>query len=183
MTLKMLRSASFAGLCGLLFMQLVGCAAVFGSPIVGQRILTSIDAKLKPEESRGTAAVDLDQTVAGDWDRVVIVCRGATADSVTTALGFDWSAAPDPANPAFLGLLVFANGSRVDSYYLAGQDQDHNLVDHWYFSPCPTDADYQMSAPIVAERANSAARFTFERDASGDGYWYIRADDLSLFGQ
>jgi hypothetical protein len=153
-------------------LPLAGCA-----PQKPSVIQTDIDSQLKSQASSPEAVVDL-SSIPGDWQRALLVCRGANRQMLDAALGFSWEKAPDPSAPGFLGLIVLASSTKVTDSFLAGLDQDRGDVTHWYFAPCPDDATYRQTTVPIVDRLRPELRF--ERlQQHKFVYWAVPASELA----
>ncbi len=57
--------------------------------------------------------VDIGLLVAGDWDRMVVLCPGDDEAAAAERLGFDWADYPGPVDQAGNALLVFPRDDQV----------------------------------------------------------------------
>lgn len=57
--------------------------------------------------------VDVGLLVAGDWDRMVVLCPGDDEATATDRLGFAWDDYPGPVEETGNALLVFPQDDRV----------------------------------------------------------------------
>lgn len=118
-------------------------------------------------------SVDFSATGGADWDRMVIVCIGATSEQLGEVLGFDWDDAPDVSNGAFLASLVFVRGEQVESSWTAGADAD------WEFIPCPVGRSESLPAILSVERDRSVVRFDYDSSNSDHEFWYVSPKEFS----
>ncbi len=118
-----------------------------------------------------TMDADFATLFAGDWDRVVVVCRGAGQSDVSRALGFESETVPRVDSAAFLSAMIFASGDRVEYVVATGPDSD------WPYVPCATPAERTESVPsepyiAVLLRADAVVRFT-HHTTSYTQYWSV----------
>jgi hypothetical protein len=125
-----------------------------------------------PYEKTGTAAINLDALVPGEWAEVLIVCRGVTPANVDAALGFHWEGGPSVRAPGFAGMLVFSTGTAVESYANFGQDKF--VANDLYVFPCVPGPPNDMIA--VLDRHDSVMVFSYQNEGSFALGWVL-ADD------
>lgn len=172
------RAVTFACLVGAAAVSMVGCAAFAGPPeeATGNRV----NDQLRPDTHLGTSVVDFDATIPGEWDRMLIVCSGATDEDFASMLGFEWRPRPAVSSRGFASMLVFADEDRVVASFSTGQD------DAWvnvpYFTMCPL-ADEREPFPLLVEleRSRSQVRFELRRDPSDPDFdrWYVSGNTLN----
>ena len=173
------RAVTFACLVGAAAVSMVGCAAFAGPPeeATGNRV----NDQLRPDTHLGTSVVDLDATIPGEWDRVPIVCYGATDEDFASMLGFEWRPRPAVSSTGFASMLVFADEDRVVTSFSTGQDD--SWVNVPYFTMCPL-ADEREPFPLLVEleRSRSQVRFELRRDPADPDFdrWYVSGNTLSM---
>lgn len=122
------------------------------------------------ERSDKSFEADLSDYFSGSWDRVVIVCKGATVSDVNEAIGSPWDEAIQVESGAFLSSLVFVRGNSVESSISTGPDSG------WAYVPCPVKLDPAERAfsrqVAVVPRTEAVLRFTHHRDMDSD-FWYL----------
>jgi hypothetical protein len=87
------------------------------------------------ERSGNSFEADLSDYFPGNWDRVVIVCKGAIVSEVDEAIGSPWDEATQVESEAFLSSLVLVRGNSVESSISTGPDSG------WAYVPCPVKLD------------------------------------------
>ena len=151
-----------------------GCANV-NTEAPGSEIDDLVVGELSSQETRGNATIDFGTQLPGEWQQLIIVCKGATEASVESALGFSWPEGPNTRNSGFLAMLVFSDGSRVEKYLSVGQNDFYQDL---YFTPCSTpedSGDADFPTPIVLPRRSSELTFHFSSKLE---YWYVKLTDL-----
>jgi len=132
--------------------------------------------KAAGREHNATLDADFSALFPGDWDRMVIICRGATTSEVDGLLGFHWDGAAQVRSDAFLSAMVFVHGATVETSVSTGPDSG------WVYVPCPLDLDDSAGAgragrAVSVERMD-AVRFTHHRDVDTD-FWYVDESEFS----
>lgn len=160
------------------FLALTSCTSDASSSRIGREI----GKVLKANESEQSSVINLARVVPGKWTHALVVCRGASASQISSAIGRTWSG-PDPVDGNFLAMLVFYNRNQVTSYFQAGLDSES--VDHWYFIPCPISNSYRQVAPVILSRESSKLPFVEDRSLGSPRlyFWYVTADALASLGQ
>ena len=156
--------------------MLAGCATT--SEFSDSSIGTQIDSALKPHERAGETSINLGTVVSGDWEKVLVVCRGTTRDQIESALGFKWDG-PDVRAGGFLAMLVFYGRHHVVKYFSAGQDDA--IVDHWYFTPCSLTKVPIDTGPISLARTDSVIKFTLNKSLGSKHlyFWFVTTTELA----
>lgn len=175
-TLRSARPILAVAVCPLLVLPLAGCAALSGPPNseTGDRIAIAIESEADGESSR----VNFTNAVAGDWTRMIIICGGSRRDA-NESLGFEWTSLPDPTDPDFLSLAIFATDDEVIEYFEAGKDD--GWVDHWAFTFCsvPGDPGYDGVREAQVRVGREQATVQFARSQASDvAYWYVPSAEL-----
>ena len=167
---------------------LIGSTAAMGlltSCVLGgppdEEIGNVISAALHEHEDEGSAVIDLDQVVPGNWTRVVVACYGADRDSFIQELKVPPDGLPDTESPGFLSIIVFVDDNEVIHKFNVGQDDMY--VNHWYFTPCasPIDPSYLEADGAIysMDRSDSSIFFQFSGGvSSADKYWYVPAQNV-----
>lgn len=175
----MKRCVSLLAILGIVGTLLSGCSFVSGD-VHGQAIHDEIKDQLETQEPGPVGTVDVGATGGKDWERAIIVCRGASQRALEEALGFSWTDGPKLDNVNFLSMIVYVHRDQVVDWFSAGQDDA--VVDHWYFTLCssPEDPGYDASldTPVASLSRDTALKFTFS-SSTGFSYWYVSAEELS----
>lgn len=135
-----------------------------------------IGDELRRHEATGTAIIDFDALVPGEWRELVIACQEADNESVNDALGFVWKDAPDMKNTNYSVLAIFSTGSEVESYIAPGSD---DFFEDLYFLPCPSivQEDVWPGAPLSIDRSESSVEFRLDAREVAP-YWYVPTAEL-----
>jgi hypothetical protein len=72
----------------------------------------AVEDQLRPHEDVGSAVVDFNSLVDGDWTRLALIC-GASDELISDALGFDWDQ-PRESGVRVGFSYVFATADRVE---------------------------------------------------------------------
>ena len=157
---------------------MVGCALFAGPP--NEATGNLVNDQLRPDTDRGSSIVDFDKTIGGDWDRLLIVCRGATNEDFASLLGFEWHPRPALSAVNFASMLVFATEDHVVASFSTGQDD--GWVNVPYFTMCPvTDEKNPFPVLVGLDRARSRVRFELRHDPYDPDFdrWYVSGATLN----
>ena len=136
------------------------------------KLLDALHAAARDRQPKMNA--DFSELFPGDWDRMVIACRGAAPADVDGALGFHWDRGRDLKSDSFLSTILFVRDDAVEATLSTGADSG------WVYVPCPigvdsTDAVSPSSA--VLPRSSAVVQFTHHPDADSD-FWYVDAAEF-----
>jgi len=132
-----------------------GCA----DPGLGA-IENEVVSALENGHASGTE-VDFAKIVSAPWDKIVIVCSGAT-DGNLAEYKLAVEASADLESPSFLALMLFLDGSKVAAELNVGQ----NINFTTNFTPClREDPAFLTELP----RVDSKMSFVLDSDSQ---YWY-----------
>jgi hypothetical protein len=153
-----------------IMVSLSGCSDEDGSA------KTDIFQALQRDDHDLPATVNLDEVVEGQWDKVLIVCRGVEPDSVDAALGFHWDRSKIVSAAGFAEMLVFYTPHSVES--VANFGQDKFVANDLYASPCLPKPPANTIAKI--DRPESTMTFEYNGDDFPPGWELTPAYSESL---
>lgn len=137
---------------------LIASLSACSQPTRAESVFEAMRDELSAHEDAGSWSIDLDTAAYGDWDRVVVLCPGASIDDVETALGFSWSGSREVDRLDFAGAIVFANQEDVEFVV------DITAIDAvFYVFPCPSavESNDEELPPLVLERAAAVLPFVY----------------------